>query len=109
MRIALVDEWINAQEMARKNKNIVKVPTEKKLSAIRAGCSVNISNKHERFFVLVTEVNNGLVYGIIQNKLLCTAPYDYGDLVVLEPQHVFMIDMNDSIESLTKNMHDYKL
>lgn len=88
----IADAWVDARLMRMQHPETFQAPTEEQLDAIVPGDSVKVSNGKERFFVKVTEVlPHGALRGVVDNYLLGTAMYDYGDTIAFRREHVFVV------------------
>lgn len=85
------DNWVNVNDMKKKNPNFY-VPSDEELDSIKTGDLVKICNGIERFFVIVKEVSlNGNIKGIVDNYLIFEADYDYKDYVEFHRDHIYDI------------------
>lgn len=77
-------------------------PTAEELNALHAGDTVKISNGFERFFVLVRDIKDNTVVGVIQNHLVGTYEYNYKDSVQFEKCHVYTIKKREEPDEATR-------
>lgn len=74
-------EFVNAQAMHALYSSTFDAPSKTSLKALKAGDQVKVCVNGERFWVVVTEVTDGIVKGIIDNDLVLQDVLKYKDII----------------------------
>jgi len=82
---------INAKTMHKKHPHTFSIPSNEELKNISKGDYVKVSLKKERFWVLITKVIGNKLTGDIDNELIKTKMYKYGDLIEFSKNNVYDI------------------
>lgn len=90
-------EFVDAQEMHRKNPKTFEVPSDEELSNIKVGGHVKVCAERERFWVKVTKVENKTIQGEVDNELVSSDEHNLflGDEIEFHFDNVYSIYDND--------------
>lgn len=84
--------FINAVKMAIKHPKTFEAPSQLSLASITTGSIVKVCNNYqERFWVTVTSVVGDTVTGKVDNDLVITEDYNYGDIIVFTKDNIYNI------------------
>jgi hypothetical protein len=105
-----LDNWIDAQQIAKSNPNCFQVPSEYDLNNIKSSDTVKICNGKERFYVLVKKVyKNGNIVGFVNNMLYYNSAYNYNDLVIFHKKNIYNIHTLEDRNEITKILKDLNI
>jgi hypothetical protein len=88
----------DAQELKRLNPGRFSAPTADDIAAIAPGMFVKVCNHAERFWAIVEKVDRAdqpfdtVITARVDNHLLTSAPYRYGDNLVFHGKNVYDIN-----------------
>ena len=80
--------------------------TFEKLQQLEEGNSVKIANKYERFWVIVEEINDDNMIGIVNSILLEGTPYTINSKVVFKKEHIIQIHQAEDKEKLIEDVQN---
>ena len=113
----LTDDWINVKKMKKKYPTDFIIPSKKEINSLSVGRLVKIGNKFERFWVKITEIDNDIILGKIDNHLTFNDKYDYNNIILFGKENIYEIhdDLTNEIirdhiinECLFKNKNKKK-
>ena len=83
----------DAQENKKENPATFDAPSKQELEDIKVGDNVKVCIGGERFWNVVTEVNENEVKAIINNDLVCTDKHGYSldDVIEFEMRNIYSI------------------
>ncbi len=88
-------ELTDAQKMVTESPSTFHRPSREYLDAISVGCTVQVSNGYDRFWVLITGVDDRKLAGTIDNILVGPLG-QFGDKITFERRHVYQISEGDT-------------
>ncbi len=83
--------FIDARELAVKFPRHLTPPTEDEIKSIERGSEVKVATGGERFWIKVHGVENGKIFGVVDNHLYQTGEHElkFKDRVTVEPRHIY--------------------
>lgn len=84
-------KFINAQKMQKKYPDTFKAPTKEDLNALIEDKIVKVSHKNERFWVIITKIEDDIITGKVDNDLISNHPFKYGDTIKFKKHHIYSI------------------
>ena len=81
-------DFIDAEEMARLHPKAFAYPDTTNL---QVGELVKLCNGRERFWVLLTAIDDNSLTGTIDNQLVDETGYNFGDMISFGKQHVYQV------------------
>ncbi len=86
-------EFVDAQEMHKKNPKTFDAPSEDELNGIEVGDNVKVSCNNERFWIQVVSIDGDKIEGAVNNDLIQEANEEltYGTVVTVEKKNVYDI------------------
>ena len=88
-------EFIDAQVMAMRNPGTFDVPEPHVLAGLVPSDNVKVCAAGERFWVFLSSVRDGKLYGQVNNATFGDHGLEQGDQVVLETRHVYSVQKAD--------------
>lgn len=85
------DQLEDAQLMQINNYETFDAPTPEELGSLEPEGYVQICNEKERFWVKITEIEDDIISGVIDNNLVEDHGYNLGDEVEFEKRHIYKI------------------
>ena len=82
---------IDAQDMRINNPDTFGAPNKEELDDLAPGAIVKICNNVERFWVIVSKVENNTISGTVDNMLVGDYGYNCGDDIEFEKCHIYAI------------------
>ncbi len=84
-------KFINAQKMQEKHPKTFEAPTQEELDALTLGKSVKVCHQEERFWVTITAIKEDVITGTVDNDLVRSHPFKYGDAIEFKKEHIYSI------------------
>jgi len=103
----LIDDWNNAYNLHILDPENFTIPSTNDLNNLVISDLVKISNKVERFWVEITEINKDYLLGKIDNHLTFNDKYDYNDIILFEKNNIYSIHNNIDSEIIQKHIEEY--
>ena len=83
-------QFTDAQDMAKQH-DFFQAPTMDDLKGVRIGSSVKVCTGRERFWVLVTRIEDDVIKGMVDNDLVCEEHgLKCGDEITFEKRHIYI-------------------
>ena len=106
VRMFTSHNWVDTRDLKSDN-----LPTLEALNALKEDDRVKICDGLERFYVLVDEVekkgNTVVAVGaVITTNLLYSKAYNYGDIVIFQPENVYEIITKETFDQRVKEYED---
>ena len=87
----IMNEFIDAQELARLHPNIIEIPSDKELKALKVGDIVKVCHNNECFWVIVKKIKYNTIYGQVDNELVRKHNFHMGDMIKFEKKNIYTI------------------
>lgn len=84
-------EFVDAQEMSRLHPETFEALGKEELAALRTGDSVKVGYNAERFWTVIKEIDGEKIIAAVDNVLVTTEDFKYGDQIAFEKRHVYQI------------------
>ena len=101
MEILSSNKFINGVEMNKKYPETFYVPEMKYIELLRPGCIVKVGYNHERFWVILTDVNKPFYTGEVNNYLMDSQPFNCSDLITFKAENIIDIDTDHVGEEIS--------
>lgn len=84
---------VNAFLMSIQNPESFDVPSKEDLSNLKINDLVKICCEGERFWVLITQINENELIAVVDNDLVNISSHGlrYGDIISLRPENIYSI------------------
>jgi hypothetical protein len=83
--------FVDAVKMHELHPYTFELPLPDKMRALKPGHYVKICHNEERFWVIVKEINNDKIKGIVNNDLIREQPFKCDDEIEFEKRHIYNI------------------
>jgi uncharacterized protein YegJ (DUF2314 family) len=83
--------FIDAQEMHKRNPKTFEVPTPDEIKNLKQGDLVKVCENNERFWVTIIKLEDEKIVGRIDNDLVFRHEFGYGDTINFEKRHIYSI------------------
>lgn len=89
--------FIDAQQMKKEHPDTFEAPNQKELNKIKVDSLVKICVEGERFWTVVTKVENDTITAIVNNELVMTHKHGLMcyDVLTFEKKNVYSIYENE--------------
>lgn len=86
-----MNNFVDAQEMAKSHPDSFEAPNKKELDTLKSGDIVKVCHSDERFWAVVKEVDGDKITATVDNDLVLVEEFNCGDDVEFEKRHIYAI------------------
>lgn len=84
-------DFVNAHEMRAKYGSGFHVPSKKDLDNLKISDTVKVCNGRERFWTIITNINEYMITATVDNHLVFDGGYNLGDTINFKKCNIYDI------------------